>query len=164
MGLTSQLIRTKAPTKATAPIDSTEMLRIAEELASAKSRQDVAAAMRVYHPQGILEAPPFVSRREGADDIRASLERFFTLFPDYSVTLTQSAVSGETLIGWGEIKMTMTGRPGGQTPNGQRACVPVFILFKFRDGLVFWESFNFDLASLCQQSGVTIDAFFPTKF
>ena len=136
------------------------MAQIAGALAEAKSRQDVEAAMRIYHPQGVLEAPPFGSRREGAAEIRASLERFFSLFPDYAVTLEGSAASGNTLIAWGEIKVTLTGKPGGQSPNGERSRLPVFILFRFRDGCVIWESFNFDLASLCRQSGVTADAFF----
>lgn len=139
--------------------DKTEMMRIATALADAKSRQDVKAAMRIYHPQGVLEAPPFGSRREGADEIRASLEGFFSLFPDYRVELSGSARDGDTLAAWGEIAVTLEGRPGGQKPNGRTARVPVFILFRFRDEMVVWESFNFDLGSLCRQSGVTLDAF-----
>lgn len=143
--------------------DPAEMAEIVDALAAAKSRQDVEAAMSIYHPHGVLEAPPFASRREGATQIRAALEGFFALFPDYAVTLEGSAVSGDTLIAWGSIHLTVTGTPGGQKPNGKRAKVPVFILFRFRDGRVFWESFNFDLASLCRQSGVTADAFVPAK-
>lgn len=147
-----------------APItDPVEMAGIVDALAAAKSRQDIEAAMRIYHPQGILVAPPLGPPREGAAEIRASLERFFALFPDYAVTLDGHAVSGETLIAWGAIHLTLSGTPGGQRPNGRRATVPVFILFRFADGRVVWESFNFDLASLCRQSGVSADAFDPAK-
>ncbi|WP_218574599.1 ester cyclase [Reyranella sp. CPCC 100927] len=138
-----------------------EMIRIANALATAKSRQDIEAAMDVYHPDGVLEAPPLGSRRAGATQIRAALKGFFSLFPDYSVTLDDQAVSGDTLIAWGTIHLTLSGNPGGQTPNGARASVPVFILFRFRDGRVIWESFNFDLASLCRQCGVPLAAFHP---
>ena len=143
--------------------DPAVMADIVDALAAAKSRQDVDAAMNIYHPRGVLEAPPFGSRREGAAQLRAALEGFFSLFPDYAVTLEGRAVSGDTMITWGTIHLTLSGRPGGQTPNGKRASVPVFILFRFRDGRVFWESFNFDLASLCRQSGISADAFPPTN-
>ncbi|CEJ10224.1 SnoaL-like domain protein [bacterium YEK0313] len=143
--------------------DPVEMAGIVDALATAKSRQDIEAAMRIYHPEGVLVAPPLGPPREGAAEIRAGLVRFFSLFPDYAVTLEGHAVSGETLVAWGTIHLTLAGRPGGQTPNGRRAVVPVFILFRFRDGCVVWESFNFDLASLCRQSGVSADAFFPTQ-
>lgn len=143
----------------TPALEPGEMDRIVGALAAAKSRQNIEEAMQIYHPHGVLEAPPLASRREGAAEIRASLEGFFSLFPDYSVELEGSATNGDTLIAWGEIQVTMSGKPGGQTPNGQRARLPVFILFRFRDDRVFWESFNFDLASLCRQSGVTAEAF-----
>lgn len=139
--------------------DPAEMLRIVDGLARAKSRQDIEAALAIYHPHGVLEAPPLGSRKEGVAEIRAGLRRFFSLFPDYSVALDGHAVSGATLVAWGTIAMTLSGRPEGQAPNGRRAVLPVFILFRFRDGCVIWESFNFDLASLCRQSGVSLDAF-----
>lgn len=139
--------------------DAQAMAAIVDALAKAKSRQDVGAAMVVYHPRCVLEAPPFGSRHEGSEQIRPALEGFFARFPDYAVTLDGQAVSGDTLAAWGSIHLTLTGQPGGQTPNGKRATVPVFILFRFRDGRVVWESFNFDLASLCRQSGVSLDAF-----
>jgi hypothetical protein len=55
----------------------------------------------------------------------------------------------------------LTGRVGGQLPSGRRSSLPVFILFRFHEGRVIWESFNFDLASLCRQSGVSTDALVP---
>lgn len=140
-------------------LDTAAMAAIVDALAKAKSRQDIDAAMAVYHPQCVLEAPPFGSRREGSAQIHASLEGFFSLFLDYAVSLDGQAVSGDTLVSWGSIHLTLTGAPGGQVPNGKRATVPVFILFRFRDDRVIWESFNFDLASLCRQSGVSLDAF-----
>ena len=138
-----------------------EMGRIADALAAAKSRQDVEAAMSIYHPDCVLEAPSLVSRHQGAEQIRSALEGFFKRFPDYSVELGGRAIGGDTLLAWGTIHLTLTGRPGGQSPNGRRSSVPVFILFRFADGQVIWESFNFDLASLCRQSGVSTDALVP---
>jgi ketosteroid isomerase-like protein len=139
--------------------DVSAFAEIVDALAKAKSRQDIGAAMAVYHPQCVLEAPPFGSRHEGSERIRAALEGFFSRFPDYEVTLEGQAIAGETFVSWGLIHVTLTGQSAGQTANGKRATVPVFILFRFRDSRVVWESFNFDLASLCRQSGVTLEAF-----
>lgn len=138
-----------------------EMARIADALAAAKSNQDVDAAMEIYHPECVLEAPSLASRHQGATQIRAALEGFFKRFPDYEVELGGRAVSDDVLIAWGSIHLTLGGRPGGQLPNGTRATVPVFILFRFCEGRVLWESFNFDLAILCRQSGVSTDALVP---
>ena len=153
----------RPPSESATSAKAAEMVRIASALATAKSRQDVDKAMEIYHPNCVLEAPPFGSRREGSAQIRESLVRFFALFPDYSVNLSGSAVSGDTLVAWGEISATVSGKPGGQTPNGRRAQVPVFILFRCSEGRIVWESFNFDLASLCRQCGVTIDALSPAR-
>lgn len=141
--------------------DQTRMAALVAALAEAKSRQDVDAAMQIYHPEGVLEAPPLGVRREGSERMRSGLKSFFSTFPDYTVILENQAVSGETLIAWGSVHLTLTRTPSGQAPNGVRATLPVFILFGFREDKISWESFHFDLASLCRQSGVSLDAFTP---
>lgn len=145
-------------TTAVAP-DAAEMVRLVAALADVKSRQDVEAAMAIYHPGGLVEAPPLGARCESAAQIRSGLKGFFAMFPDYSVELENQAISGDTLIAWGSVHLTLTRTPSGQTPSGKRATLPVFILFGFRDGRISFESFHFDLASLCRQSGVTLEAF-----
>ena len=138
-----------------------EMVRVADALAVAKSKQDLEAAMEIYHADCVLEAPSLASRHQGASQIRTALLGFFKRFPDYAVEFNGRAVSGDILVAWGAIHLTLTGRPGGQLPNGRRASLPVFILFRFSEGRIIWESFNFDLASLCRQSGVSTDALVP---
>lgn len=135
-----------------------DMLTIASALAAAKSRQDLDETMRIYHPDIVLESPPFGTVGRGGDEVRAQLAFFFQVLPDYNVVLEGSAVSGDTMIGWGRVRATLTGEFSGRKPNGARAEVPVFILFRFRDGRVVWESFNFDLASLCRQCGIPAEA------
>lgn len=143
------------------PLAARAMRQIVAGLAAAKSRQDIPAAMTFYHRDCVLEASCLRSSHRGSQEIRNALVGFFERFPDYHVDLSGQAASGDTLIAWGEIRLTLSGRPGEQVPNGTRARVPVFILFRFAEGQVIWESFNFDLATLCRQSGVTIDALLP---
>jgi predicted ester cyclase len=145
-------------------MDSNRMFALAQALAIAKSRQDVAAAMRVLHPDMVLETPAFGTRARGAAENEKVLARFFASFPDYDVALQGHAGNDDTLICWGTARMTMTGERFGAIPNGRRAELPVFIQFAFKDDLIAGERFFFDLSELCAQSGVSTDAVRQTLF
>ena len=134
-----------------------QMFELAQGLAVAKSRQDVPAALRYFHPDMLLESP-FGTSACGLADNEKALQRFFASFPDYQVDLDGRASDGRTLVCWGRAAMTMTGERFGVTPNGRRAVLPVFIAFTFRDGLIASERFFLDLSLLCAQSGVSTDA------
>lgn len=132
---------------------------IVSNLASVKSRQDVKAALEIYHRDATLLCPPWQSCAQGRDQIEKSLVSFFRLVPDYVVELAGYAMAGDTLCSWGTIRMTLSATPRGDTPNGRKASTPVFILFRFGEGQVIWESFHFDLADVARQSGVPAEAF-----
>lgn len=134
------------------------MFGLAQALAGAKSRQDLSAAMRLFHQDMVLETPAFGTVARGLADNEKALTRFFASFPDYNVALHGHADNGDTLICWGTAQMTMTGDRFGVVPNGRRAELPVFIQFSFKDGLIAGERFFFDLSALCAQSGVSTDA------
>jgi predicted ester cyclase len=134
------------------------MFELAQELAVAKSRQDVPAALRLLHPEMLLEVPAFGTRARGRAANERALTRFFASFPDYDVALQGHASNDETLACWGTARMTMTGDRFGVTPNGRRAEFPVFLRFSFADDLIAGERFDFDLSQLCGQSGVSTDA------
>lgn len=136
---------------------SDRMFELAQALAVAKSRQDVPAALKLLHPQMVLESP-FGTSAKGLAENEKALTRFFGSFPDYHVALQGHADDGQNLICWGTVSMTMTGERFGVTPNGKRAVLPVFIAFTFRKGLIASERFFFDLSVLCAQSGVSTDA------
>jgi predicted ester cyclase len=139
-------------------MDGNRMFELAQELAVAKSRQDLAAAMKLLDKDMLLEAPAFGTRARGLTENEAALAKFFRAFPDYNVALEGHASNGETLICWGTVRMTMTGDRFGVVPNGQRAQLPVFIQFGFKNDLIAREVFFFDLSALCGQSGVSTDA------
>ncbi|MFI2352182.1 ester cyclase [Streptomyces sp. NPDC019443] len=134
------------------------MFELAQALAVAKSRQDVPAAMRLFHHDMVLETPAFGTTARGLAENEKALRRFFTSFPDYNVVLQGHASNGDHLICWGTVQMTMTGDRFGVVPNGVRAELPVFIQFAFRGDLIADERFFFDLSALCAQSGVSTDA------
>jgi predicted ester cyclase len=138
-------------------MDRGRMFELAQGLAVAKSRQDVAAALTFLDRDMVLEGPAFGTRAKGLVENEAALARFFKSFPDYNVVLSGHANDGETLVCWGRVRMTMTGDRFGVTPNGERAELPVFIRFTFSNDLIASEYFFFDLSALCAQSGVSTD-------
>jgi predicted ester cyclase len=139
-------------------MDRSRMFELAEQLAVAKSRQDVPAALKVLHEDMLLESPAFGSRAQGLAENERTLTRFFRTFPDYDVALEGHASTNDTLVCWGRVRMTMTGDRFGVVPNGKRAELPVFIQLAFKDDRIVHERFVFDLAELCAQSGVSTDA------
>lgn len=139
-------------------MDSQQMFDLAQALAVAKSRQDVPAALKLLHEDMVLESPAFGTAARGLAANEMTLKRFFTTFPDYSVSLQGHASDGEALVCWGIVRMTLTGDRFGASPNGRRAELPVFIRFGFRDDLIASEYFFFDLSALCAQSGLSTDA------
>lgn len=141
----------------TQAVSAREAVEIVERLARAKSRQDVAATMAVYHPDAVLESPSLGSRYVGAA-VESAITGWFAFALDYEVRLDGHGLDGETLCCWGEIAFTPAFTFGGAVPNGNRVSVPVFILFRFRDGRVSWESFHFDVAGTARQCGVDASA------
>jgi predicted ester cyclase len=133
------------------------MFELARQLAIAKSRQDVPGALRLLHPEMLLETPAFGTRARGPAENERALVRFFASFPDYDVVLRGHASNDDTLICWGTARMTMTGNRFGVRANGKRAELTVFIQFTFQDKLIASERFFLDLSELCAQSGVSTD-------
>ncbi|WP_280261425.1 nuclear transport factor 2 family protein [Nocardia wallacei] len=138
-------------------LDAKEAVEIVEQLARAKSRQDVAGAMAVYHPDAVLESPSLGTRYVGTE-VEGAIKGWFAFAPDYEVRLEGHGLDGDTLCCWGEIAFTPAFTFAGAVPNGHRVTVPVFILFRFRDSRVSWESFHFDVAGVARGCGVDATA------
>jgi ketosteroid isomerase-like protein len=132
-------------------------IEIVGRLAEAKSRQDAAAAMSFYHPDGVLESPSLGTHYVGPQ-IAGAIEGWFAFAPDYEVQLDGHGMDEGTLCSWGRASFTPAFTVSGAVPNGQRASVPVFILFRFKDGRICWESFHFDVAAVARQCGLDASA------
>ena len=90
-------------------MDGDRMFELAQALAAAKSRQDVARATELLHPEMVLETPAFGTTARGRAENAAVLRRFFASFPDYDVRLQGHVSNADTLVCWGTVRMTMTG-------------------------------------------------------
>src|SRR5258708_20087013 len=102
-------------------MNSDRMFALAQALAVAKSRQDVPAAMKLFHQAMLLETPAFGTMARGRAENERVLTRFFTSFPDYNVVLQGHAGNDDTLICWGTVQMTITVDRFGVVPT---ACPP----------------------------------------
>jgi hypothetical protein len=79
-------------------MDGDRMFALAQGLALAKSRQDVAAALTFLAPDMLLENPAFGTRAHGLAANEWALTRWFNTFPDYEVVLEGHAQNADTLI------------------------------------------------------------------
>ncbi|MGF6757443.1 nuclear transport factor 2 family protein [Paraburkholderia sp. GAS42] len=129
------------------------------KLGAAKSRQDLDEAMRLYHPEMVLDIPCFDGVYKGETNLRNILTTFFKIFPDYSVSLDNQWEHNGHILVLGKISVTLTGEFEGHKANGKRVTVPVFMDFTFRDERCDYELFLFDAASVCRAAAVPTDAF-----
>jgi hypothetical protein len=126
--------------------------------ASAKSSQDVGAALAVCSPDFVLETVSLGLASRGRQETAGQLALFFTAFPDYRVELEGMATGESAVTCWGRARLSWLGPFAGRPPSGRSAELPIFCVFPFGTGSLTGERFFFDLASLCEQIGLPIDA------
>lgn len=129
---------------------------LARAYCAAKNRRDGAAALRVCHPDFVLDTIPFGTRSHGAGETALHLTAFFAAFPDYAVDLERMVADDAVAACWGEMRLTLRGPLGALPPTGRTARLPVCSIFTTRDGLLAGERFFFDLHGLCTQLGVAL--------
>lgn len=134
-------------------MNQTDMLSMATELAEVKSRQDILAAVAIYHPQAEMIAPSFDSIATGSAEIEQHLRIFFGLFPDYCAKLEQHAFNQNVMLATAQVSATLN-IPG---KNCHRIELPVFIEFQFHENRISKEVISLDFGMVCRLSGVRPD-------
>lgn len=128
-----------------------DMLARITALADVKSRQDIAAALAIYHPDIELVWPSVGAISRGAAAVERSLRIFFALFPDYRITLGDTACKGALMLAAGEVSLTPH-IPGHPCPA---VTVPVCLQLHFKDERIARETFFLDAGLICQRAGIT---------
>jgi hypothetical protein len=90
--------------------------------------------------------------------VRMAYEGYFTAFPDLAPADEGVAFGQHVMVVWGTLEGTSGGEWMGVAPSGQAFAVPFSNITPFRDGLMAGESIYFDLATLCEQAGLPLDA------
>jgi predicted ester cyclase len=83
---------------------------------------------------------------------------YFAAFPDLDSDYQGFAAGDDVLVGWGVLSGTSGGEWLGVPPTGGRFAVRFTNVATFRDGRMAGESIYFDVATLCEQTGVPLEA------
>jgi steroid delta-isomerase-like uncharacterized protein len=139
-------------------MDREEMLRLFEAHREAEAARDIDAILATFVDDCFLETVPLGLRAEGRGEVKLAYERqFFTSFPDLSPDDEGMAVGEDVVAVWGTLRGTSRGEWLGVPPSGGSFAVPFANVVPFRDGLMAGERIYFDLATMCEQAGVSLE-------
>jgi hypothetical protein len=139
-------------------LEAAVLRTLARGYAGAKSEQDVGAALALCSEDFVLETVPLGIATRDRKDAERQLTVFFAAFRDYTVTLEGVATGNSVVTGWGRARLSFQGPFAGQAATGRTAELPIFCVFSSAYGRLRGERFFFDLASLCDQVGLSIPA------
>jgi len=124
----------------------------------AERRRDFDAIMRTFSEDCYLETVALGSRSEGQVAARAAYVAYFTAFPDLSPDDLGFAFGDDAMVSWGFLRGTSGGDWLGVPPSGGSFVVPFTNVAVFADDLMLGESIYFDVATLCEQTNLPLDA------
>jgi steroid delta-isomerase-like uncharacterized protein len=136
------------------------MIRLFEAHRDAEAARDIDAILDTFVEDCFLETMALGLRSEGRDAVRSAYEQqFFTAFPDLAPEDEGIAVNDEddAVVVWGTLRGTSTGEWLGVPPGGGSFAVPFANVVPYRDGLMAGERIYFDLATLCEQAGISLE-------
>lgn len=140
-------------------MDTTEMRRIFEAHREAEAARDIDGVLGTFVRDCFLETKALGLRSQGRDAVRAAYQQqYFTAFPDLSPQDEGIAYGDDVIAVWGTLRGTSRGEWLGVPPGGGAFEVPFANIVPFRDGLMAGEAVYFDLATLCGQAGIPLDA------
>jgi steroid delta-isomerase-like uncharacterized protein len=138
-------------------VNAEEMQRLFEQHRDAEAARDIDAILATFVEDCFLETHPLGLRSEGRAATRMAYEGYFTAFPDLAPEDVGSAFGEDVMVVWGTLQGSSGGEWMGVPPTGGSFVVPFANVTPFRDGLMAGESIYFDLATLCEQTGLPID-------
>jgi steroid delta-isomerase-like uncharacterized protein len=138
-------------------MDREEMLRLFETHREAEAARDYAAILATFVDDCFLETVALGSRSEGKEAVRAAYEGYFTAFPDLRPDDQGMAFGNDVIVVWGKLEGTSGGAWLGVPPTGRSFSVPFTNIAPFKDGRMEGEAIYFDLATLCEQTRISLD-------
>jgi hypothetical protein len=136
-----------------------EMLRLFEAHREAEAARDLDGILETFVPDPFLETMALGLRSEGREAVRGAYEmQFFSAFPDLAPEDEGMAVGDDTIVVWGTLRGTSRGEWLSVPPGGGTFAVPFANVVPFRDGLMAGEAIYFDLATLCEEARIPLEA------
>jgi len=134
------------------------MQRLFETHRDAEAARDIDTILATFVDDCFLETHPLGLRSEGRTAVRLAYEGYFTAFPDLAPADEGVAFGEDVMVVWGTLGGTSGGEWMGVPPSGRSFAVPFSNITPFREGLMAGESIYFDLATLCEQAALPLDA------
>ena len=135
-----------------------QMHEVAARHVAAEDKADVAGAIATYHADCFYETPALGTRFVGRDQVTLQYTALFGALPDGIVTYDGEAYGKDVLVHWGTFRGTLTGEFLGQPATGRKVEFPVIAMLFFKEGLMEGERVFYDLATLCEQAGLSLSA------
>jgi steroid delta-isomerase-like uncharacterized protein len=136
-----------------------EMQKLFERHRDAEAARDYDGILETFVEDCFLDTKPLGLRSEGREAVRRTYqEGYFVAFPDLAPEDVGSAFGDDVMVVWGTLEGTSGGDWMGVPPSGKSFSVPFANVTPFRDGLMAGETIYFDLATLCEQAGLPLDA------
>ncbi|MFE2262486.1 ester cyclase [Streptomyces griseosporeus] len=140
-------------------MDTTEMRRLFEAHRTAEAARDIDGILETFVEDCFLDTKALGLRSSGKEAVRAAYRgQYFTAFPDLSPEDEGIAFGDDVLTVWGTLRGTSEGEWLGVAPGGGSFEVPFANVVPFRDGRMAGETIYFDLATLCEQAGIPLEA------
>jgi steroid delta-isomerase-like uncharacterized protein len=124
----------------------------------AERRRDFDSIMNTFTEDCYLETIALGSRSEGRAAARVAYVAYFSAFPDLAPDDQGFAFGDHAMVSWGFLRGTSGGEWLGVAPSGKSFAVPFTNVATFTDELMLGESIYFDLATLCEQAALPLDA------
>jgi steroid delta-isomerase-like uncharacterized protein len=139
-------------------MDPAQMDQLFRAHRDAERRRDFDGIMQTFAENCYLETIALGSRTEGQAAARAAYVAYFTAFPDLTPDDRGVAFGENVIVAWGFLNGTSGGDWLGVPPSGKSFAVPFTNVATFASGLMVGETIYFDLATLCEQAGLPLDA------
>ncbi|KUN23209.1 hypothetical protein AQJ23_24525 [Streptomyces antibioticus] len=140
-------------------MDVTNMRRLFEAHREAEAARDIDSILQTFVDDCFLETQALGLRSQGRDAVRAAYEQqYFIAFPDLAPQDEGIAFGDKVIVVWGTLRGTSRGDWLGVPPGGGAFEVPFANVVPFEQGLMAGETIYFDLATLCEQAGIPLDA------
>lgn len=135
-----------------------EMRRILNQHLDAEARHDPVAAAATYADDGYYDVAALGVRFQGRDAVAMQYAASFAAMADSLATIEGEVIEGNRLVHWGTFRGTVTGDLLGQPPTGRSIALPFVGIIEFAAGKMRGERVYYDLATLCDQAGLRVDA------
>jgi steroid delta-isomerase-like uncharacterized protein len=139
-------------------VDRDQMDQLFRTHRDAEKRRDFDGIMQTFTENCYLETIALGSRSEGQAAARAAYVAYFTAFPDLTPEDRGVAFGDNVMVAWGFLNGTSGGDWLGVPPSGGSFAVPFTNIATFADELMMGETIYFDLATLCEQANLPLDA------